>query len=196
MGPIVPSRGLRQGDPISPYLFLVCAEVFSALIRKFEERKWLHGCKVANGAPSVSHMLFADDSFLYCKATNGEMNRVLQLLRMFATATGQRVNFGKSSVFFSTNTSSHLRQAICATLGIHEATEHKMYLGLPSTVDRNKNVIFGYLRDKVQKRIQSWDNKFLSLAGKEVLIKSVVQSLLAYTMNVFLIPVGICTTTI
>ncbi|XP_030503490.1 uncharacterized protein LOC115718807 [Cannabis sativa] len=152
MGPIVPSRGLRQGVPISPYLFLACAEAFSALIRKFEERKWLHGCKVANGAPSVSHMLFVDDSFLYCKATNGEMNRVLQLLRMFATAMGQHVNFGKSSVFFSTNTSSHLQQAICATLGIHEATEHRM----------------------------------------EVLIKSVVQSLPAYTMNVFLIPVGIC----
>ncbi|XP_060960621.1 uncharacterized protein LOC133031198 [Cannabis sativa] len=174
MEPIVPSRA------------------FSALICKFEEKKWLHGCKVANGGPSVSHMLFADGSFLYCKATNGEMNRVLQLLRMFATAMGQRVNFGKSFVFFSTNTSSHLWQAICATLGIHEATEHSMYLRLPSTVGRNINVIFGYFRDKVQKRIQSWDNKFLSRAGKEVLIKSVVQSLPAYTMNVFLIPVGIC----
>ncbi|XP_060968349.1 uncharacterized protein LOC133035923 [Cannabis sativa] len=113
MGPIVPSRGLRYGDPISPYLFLVCVEAFPALTRKFEERKWLHGCKVANGAPSVSHMLFADDSFLYCKATNGEMNRVLQLLRMFAIATGQRVNFGKSSSFFRTNTSVDLRRAIC-----------------------------------------------------------------------------------
>ncbi|XP_030478206.1 uncharacterized protein LOC115695268 [Cannabis sativa] len=137
MGPIVPSRGLRQGDHISPYLSLVCVEAFSTLIRKFEKRKWLHGCKVANGAPSVSRMLFVDDSFLYYKATNGEMNRVLQLLRMFATATGQHVNFRKSSVFFSTNTSSNMRQTICTTLGIHEATEHNKYLGLPSIVGRN-----------------------------------------------------------
>ncbi|KAM6587754.1 hypothetical protein CsatA_010359 [Cannabis sativa] len=61
-----------------------------------------------------------------------------------------------------------------------------------SVASTYKKVIFSYLRDKVQKRIQSWDNKFLSRAGKKVLIKSVVQALLAYTMNVFLIPVGIC----
>uniref|UniRef100_A0A803Q5Q8 Reverse transcriptase domain-containing protein n=1 Tax=Cannabis sativa TaxID=3483 RepID=A0A803Q5Q8_CANSA len=155
MGPIVPSRGLREGDPISPYLFLVCTEAFSVLIRKYEERKWLHGCKVANGAPSISHMLFADDSFLYCKATREEVNRVQQLLDSFATATGQHVNFGKSFVFFSTNTSSTMRLSICNRLGITEASEHNKYLGLPSIVGRNKNVIFGYLKDKVQKRIQS-----------------------------------------
>uniref|UniRef100_A0A803P512 Reverse transcriptase domain-containing protein n=1 Tax=Cannabis sativa TaxID=3483 RepID=A0A803P512_CANSA len=74
----------------------------------------------------------------------------------------------------------------------NEAAENSKYLGLPSTVGRNKNVVFGYVKDKVHKRIQTWDNKFLSRAGKEVLIKSVVQALPDYTMNVFLIPVGIC----
>ncbi|XP_060961041.1 uncharacterized protein LOC133031535 [Cannabis sativa] len=107
-------------------------------------------------------------------------------------ATGQQVNFDKSSVFFSTNTSSATRHAICTRMGIQEVSEHRKYLGLPSTVGRNKNVVFGYLKDKVHKKIQTWDNKFLSRAGKEVLIKSVIQALLAYTMNVFLNPVEIC----
>uniref|UniRef100_A0A803QS69 Reverse transcriptase domain-containing protein n=1 Tax=Cannabis sativa TaxID=3483 RepID=A0A803QS69_CANSA len=192
LGPIVPSRGLRQGDPISPYLFLVCAEGLSALMRRYEERKWIHGCKVANGASVVSHMLFADDSFLYCKATHEEVSHIIHLLDSFAKASGQRVNFYKSTVFYSSNTTPIVRNSICQRLGIHEVDDRSKYLGLPSTIGRNRKAIFSYLSDKVQKRIQSWDNKFLSRAGKEVLIKSVVQALPAYTMNVFLIPVGIC----
>uniref|UniRef100_A0A803Q3T6 PHD finger protein ING n=1 Tax=Cannabis sativa TaxID=3483 RepID=A0A803Q3T6_CANSA len=103
-----------------------------------------------------------------------------------------RVNFEKSTVFYSSNTTHTMRNDICQRLGIIEAGERSKYLGLRSTIGRNKKVIFSYLTDKVQKKIQSWDNKFLSRAGKEVLIKSVVQALPAYTMNVFLIPVGIC----
>ena len=76
MGPISPTRGIRQGDPLSPYLFVLCAEGLSALIRKYKAKRWIHGCKVANGAPRVSHMLFADDSYLYCKATIPEATKV------------------------------------------------------------------------------------------------------------------------
>lgn len=57
-GDIIPSRGIRQGDPLSPYLFILCAEGLSTLIRKYEKEKWLRGCKVARGAPVISHMLF------------------------------------------------------------------------------------------------------------------------------------------
>ncbi|XP_060974100.1 uncharacterized protein LOC133039267 [Cannabis sativa] len=192
LGPITPTRGICQGDPISPYLFLLCAEGLSALIRRFEERKWLHGCRVANGAPVISHMLFVDDSYLYCKATEREVSNVLLLLETFAKASGQLVNFSKSSVFFSSNTSPQTRGVICSRMGLVEADERSKYLGLPSVIGRNKNASFGFLKDKVQKRIRTWDNKFLSKAGKEVLIKSVVQSLPTYTMNVFLLPIGTC----
>ncbi|XP_060969635.1 uncharacterized protein LOC133036885 [Cannabis sativa] len=64
----VPGRGIRQGDPLSPYLFLICAEGFTSLIKKFEVEGLLKGCKIANGAPLISHMLFADDSYVYCRA--------------------------------------------------------------------------------------------------------------------------------
>jgi len=57
-----PERGLRQGDPLSPYLFLICAEGFSALLQRAEEEGKIRGVKVCQGAPSVSHLLFADDS--------------------------------------------------------------------------------------------------------------------------------------
>uniref|UniRef100_A0A803QSN7 Reverse transcriptase n=1 Tax=Cannabis sativa TaxID=3483 RepID=A0A803QSN7_CANSA len=77
LGPIIPERGIRQGDPLSPYLFLICAEGFSSLIRKFERDGKLKGCKVANGAQVISHMLFANDSYVYCRANEREALNVL-----------------------------------------------------------------------------------------------------------------------
>ena len=65
-GNIVPTRGFRQGDPLSPYLFLLCAEGFTSLLTKVEEEGKLHGVSICRRAPSVSHLLFADDSLLFC----------------------------------------------------------------------------------------------------------------------------------
>uniref|UniRef100_A0A803QPF5 Reverse transcriptase domain-containing protein n=1 Tax=Cannabis sativa TaxID=3483 RepID=A0A803QPF5_CANSA len=77
MGPIIPTRGIRQGDPLSSYPFLICAEGFSALIKQFESIGHLRGCKVANGAPIISHMLFVDDSYVYCRANEREASNVI-----------------------------------------------------------------------------------------------------------------------
>ncbi|XP_060964883.1 uncharacterized protein LOC133033858 [Cannabis sativa] len=192
MGPIVPGRGLRQGDPLSPYLFLLCAEGFSSLIRRFEARGALHGCRVCNGAPIISHMLFADDCYIYCKAIDREANSVLLLLQLFEQASGQCVNYSKSTIFFSLNTSSASRQEMCNLLRMNEAPENSLYLGLPCVMGRNKNAILGFLKDKMQKRIQSWEGRLLSKAGKEVLIKTVAQALPTYAMSVFLLPVETC----
>ncbi|XP_062086997.1 uncharacterized protein LOC133793717 [Humulus lupulus] len=192
LGPIILSRGLRQGDPLSPYLFIICAEGFSALISDYERRGKLQACKVARGAPTVSHMFFADDSYLYCKATESATNSVMELLGYFQLASGQQVNLSKSSVFFSTNTRADARVKICDMLKVSEAGESCTYLGLPNILGRNKNTILGFLKDKMRKKIQSWEGKFLSKAGKELLIKTVAQSLPSYAMNVFLLPLGLC----
>lgn len=96
IGPIYPSRGIRQGDPLSPYLFILCVEGLSALFRKYEDQKWIQGIKVCRHAPRISHMLFADDSYLYCKANEEDAMRVLNLLQTFDKASGQKVYLLKS----------------------------------------------------------------------------------------------------
>ena len=146
LGPVIPTRGLRQGDPLSPYLFIICAEGFLALLSDFEKRGRLQGCKVARGAPSISHMFFADDSYLFCKATEGSANSVVELLSHFQLASGQQVNFNKSSVFFSSNTGPAMRTNICSILKIGEAGNRSTYLGLPNILGEEQERNSGFLK--------------------------------------------------
>ncbi|XP_060959266.1 uncharacterized protein LOC133030514 [Cannabis sativa] len=192
LGPITPSRGIRQGDPLSTYLFIICAEGLSSLIQQFETRRVIQGCRVAQRAPAITHMFFADDSYLFCQATSGAADGVRSLLQMFEVASGQKVNCSKSSIFFSPNTELSTRTQICSIFNMAEATEGSLYLGLPNIIGRNKKIILGFIKNKVISRINSWEGKFLSRAGKEILIKTVLQSLPTYAMSVFLLPIGTC----
>lgn len=74
---------------------------------------------------------------------------------------------------------------------MNEADENSTYLGLPSLVGRNKSIVLGFLKDRVKNRIQSWKDRWVSQAGREVLIKNVVQALPTYAMSVFLLPMEI-----
>ena len=91
-GNIILSRGLRQGDLLSPYLFLLCAEGFSSLLAKVEAENKLHGVSICRRAPSISHLLFANDSFLFCRATQDEVQEIADILQLYATASGQQIN--------------------------------------------------------------------------------------------------------
>lgn len=98
-GNIIPQRGLRQGDPLSSYLFMICMEGLSALIKSYERRGIIKGISVARGAPSVSHMVFADDSYIYRHANKEEAMQIMEILAIFEQASGQKINKSKSSVF-------------------------------------------------------------------------------------------------
>ncbi|XP_030477890.1 uncharacterized protein LOC115694929 [Cannabis sativa] len=111
----------------------------------------------ARGAPVISYMLFVDNSYIYCKATEEEAYNVKELLHTYAVVSVQRINFSKSSMFFSNNTGSAVRDSICVMLEIYEGDKNGYYLGLPCSVGRNKNAIFGFLKDKLRKRIQGWE---------------------------------------
>lgn len=97
-------RGLRQGDPILPYLFLLCAEGFSALLAKAEMEGRIHGISICRSAPAVSRLLFADDSLILCKANTGEAQEFKHILAVYEECSGQQINVEKSAVMFSPNT--------------------------------------------------------------------------------------------
>ena len=102
----MPTRGLRQGDLISPYLFLLCAEGLSAMLRKNEKGGIPKGIAVCRRAPLVSHLLFADDCIVFCKVSKEEGLRLLKILEVYKRESGQKQNRENTSLFFSKNTSA------------------------------------------------------------------------------------------
>ena len=94
-----PLRGIRQGDPISPYLFLLAAEGLSGLLKSGSQSSHLSGVLVAPLAPPVNHLLFADDSLLFFKANDEGAQEVSNLLKSYCEASGQKINKSKSSIF-------------------------------------------------------------------------------------------------
>ncbi|CAA0807047.1 Uncharacterized mitochondrial protein AtMg01250, partial [Striga hermonthica] len=114
-GYVIPSRGIRQGDPLSPYLFLVVAEILSALVNHATQTGHITGLKISPNGPAFSHLLFADDSLFFCKATVDQALSILSVLDKYHLFTGQCVNWSKSSIFFSRKTPVILQNRICAT---------------------------------------------------------------------------------
>ncbi|XP_031106290.1 uncharacterized protein LOC116010937 [Ipomoea triloba] len=106
--------------------------------------------------------------------------------------SGQAVNFHKSSVCFSRNTMVEHREEVAAILGVSQASNFGNYLGLPAFVGRNRKSGFAYIEDKIRQRVNSWNKKLLSQAGKEVLLKSVAQAMPTFSMSVFLLPKSVC----
>lgn len=91
-GHITPSRGIKQGDPLCPYLFMLCAEGLSSLIRHAVAFQNLHRILSCTNGVCISNLLFAYDSFIFCQATKGECQHLLELLSQYEQASGQAIN--------------------------------------------------------------------------------------------------------
>ncbi|GLT59334.1 hypothetical protein SLA2020_321590 [Shorea laevis] len=189
---VTPSRGLRQGDPLSPYLFILCTEGLTAMIQEAERHKLLHGVRICRQAPRISHLLFADDSLLFLRATETEAKNLLNILKDYEQVSGQVVNMQKSFVTFSSNVQQATRSRILQLLGMTETEQAGQYLGFPAHVGRSRTAAFSSLKLKFWTRINDWREQPLSKAGREVLIKSVLQSLPTYIMGLFCLPLTLC----
>ena len=190
-GMITPTRGIRQGDSFSPFLFLLCTEGFNGLFNKSAHQGHINGYSLCRNSPRLTHLLFVDDSLLFCKATIEECQRVLDILDVYGKYSGQQINRSKTTIFFSKSTKVEFRNQIKLALGVPEIIQYEEYLGLPLLVGRNKKTSFNYIKEWVWKKLQGWKEKLLSQAGREILIKAVVEAIPTCTMSCIKLPIGL-----
>ena len=183
---IQPTRGIRQGDPPSPFLFLLCTEGLHGLIKKATADGDIRGFSICRQEPKLTYLFFVDDSLLFYRANSMECEKILDLLALYESALGQKVNKEKTALFFSKAT------PFKSMLGVQEIKFYEKYLGLPSLIGRGKRATFNYIKERVWRKLQGWEEKLLSQAGREVLIKSIIQAIPTYDMGCFKLPVGLC----
>ncbi|KAK0583096.1 hypothetical protein LWI29_033303 [Acer saccharum] len=185
------SRGLRQGDPLSPYLFILCSEGFSCLINQAVGNGDIQGFNCIRNGPTISHLLFADDCMLFAKASPSNCNVFKSILDVYARASGQLINYEKSTICFSPSISSFDCDQLAEIFGIKSVDCHEKYLGLPCFIGCKKKDLFSDISSRIWDKIKGWRDKFLSIGGKEILIKTIIQSIPIYSMNLFQLPKGI-----
>lgn len=147
---------------MSPYLFLLCSERFSNLLRKAEQSKKITGISVSRGGLRISHLFFADDSLIFCKADKDQANQLMNILEVYGKGSGQVINLEKSAVFFSKNLQRECKVEIAQCLGNIQEAQQGKYLALPMVVTRSREQVFGFIKDSLRSRINNWKNKFLS----------------------------------
>jgi hypothetical protein len=156
VGNIRLSRGIRQGDPLSPYLFILCAESLSALLNQAVKNGVITGVPTSKNGPRMSHLFFADDSLLFCKANAVEWRRLLRILEDYEVTSGQKLNKDKTSICFSRKTCMEKREEISRLLGFQATQSYIKYLGLPTLVGKSRIKSFQNLKDRVWKCLQNW----------------------------------------
>ena len=129
--PFHPSRGIRQGDPLSPYLFIMCMVVLGFLISWRCEGNLWDLVQASRGGQAFSHIFFADDLVLFAKAYLRNCISVRETLDTFCELSGKTVSLNKSKVYFSPNTSPESREEMCEVLGMHSTPNLGKYLGFP-----------------------------------------------------------------
>lgn len=185
------TRGVRQGDPLSPYLFILCAEGLTHRLKKAESEGEIKGIVACRRGPSISHLFFTDDSLLFSRATEQDSRKLMQILKEYEKASGQLLNVRKSSLFFSPNTSRDTQCKVLDIIGVEGLQSHEKYLGLAALNGRSRKQILNYLVGNVRRKISGWKENVLSQAGREVLIKSVAQAMPTYAMSCFKLPYGV-----
>ena len=134
------------------------------------------------------NLLFADDSLFFCKANRQECGVILQILKDYERASGQQINFAKSSLQFGHRVPDPVRLEIQQVLGITTIGCMGTYLGIPESLGGSKTQIFGFLHERVNNKVNNWTIRFITKGGKEVLIKSVASPMPTHVMSCFRLP--------
>ncbi|KAJ9707979.1 hypothetical protein PVL29_000172 [Vitis rotundifolia] len=186
------SKGLRQGDPISPYLFVLGMEVLSTLLRRAVEGGFLTGCRLrgrGGGELPVTHLLFADDTIIFCEARKDQLTTLSWILAWFEAASGLRINLAKS-VLIPVGVVDNLEE-LAIELGCRTGALPTVYLGLPLGAHHKASSVWDGVEERMRRRLAHWKRQYISKGGRITLIKSTLASIPLYLLSIVRIPKAI-----
>ena len=186
-----PSRGLRQGDPMAPFLFLVVAEGLASLVRQASKQNMLTGVKVGRKEITCSMLQFADDTFFLCEDSFRNVFTIKTILRCFKLVFGLKINFHKSKLA-GINVDRFTLETYAKTLNCNTMRILFKYLGLEVGGNPRKVQFWKPVVNKVSARLSTWKGRCLSMAGRICLIKLVFTSIPLFYLSFFKAPVSIC----
>ncbi|KAL6552332.1 hypothetical protein OROHE_007696 [Orobanche hederae] len=184
--PFEGKKGLRQGDPISPYLFVLCMEYLSRMIHTLKDDarfKFHPKCAKLN----ITHLVFADDLLFFSNGTPEAVYTLLDLFEQFSSSSGLTANKQKSEIYFS-GVNLARRSEILERAGLQEGTLPFRYLGIPLNAKRLSIVQYQPLLEKMVSKVHHWTAKLLSYGGRLQLIQSVLFSIQFYWSHIFPFP--------
>lgn len=187
-----PGQGLRQGDPLSPYLFILAMEKLSHMIlQRVNNGSW-KPIKAARGSPPISHLFFADHLMLFAHASIEQMSMIHSCIEEFSGYSNLIISPAKSKLFVSPNVSRALANQLSSISGIPITDNLGTYLGLPIIHGRVLRESYSHMIDKILKRLADWKGKLLSPDGRRTLIQSTTSSIPLHTMQTALLPMSTC----
>ena len=186
------TKGLRQGDPLSPYLFVIGMEVFSNLVDKAASGGFLTGFNIANRQgeeEQITHLLFADDTLVFCNDTREQLAYLSWVLLWFEAIFGLKINLEKSSIL-PVGIVENLED-LAAELGCRKGNLPTTYLGLPLGMKRKSIQVWDRVEERFRKKLALWKRQYISKGGSLTLIKRTLSNLPIYTMSLYRMPIGI-----
>lgn len=183
-------KGLRQGDPLSPFLFILAVEALNVALVEAKNILLFKGIEVGKDKVHVSHLQFADDAIIMGEWSTTNVRNLSSILTCFHIASGLKVNFLKSRLFGIGVNESDLT-SLASSIGCQPSHFPCTYLGLPIGANMSKNANWSPLVDRFLNRLSNWKAKSLSFGGRLTLTKSVLGSLGVYYFSTFKAPKSI-----
>ncbi|XP_057803758.1 uncharacterized protein LOC131019091 [Salvia miltiorrhiza] len=179
------SRGVRQGDPLSPILFGIAEDVLSVLFQNCVDSGNLVPMNLTRGTAFPTHLLYADDILVFGRATTANARKITHILEFYGSISGQICSMEKSHVYFGDKTPNRLRRHIINILNFRKGSLPFNYLGVPIFSGRVKASFLRAIHDRIILKVARWKGMQLSMAGRICLVKSVIQSSITHSMMVY-----------